>query len=161
MKLFVGRRSYPCLNQKRLDKKIQGNYRTIENYHMMFQSDSIKQTLPRPAGNRACIDFSQDALFGIFGPQKTQIGRLEKIQHKKLAGFFPGPARNRTTARFLKTLYLEFLAPKKLKLDVLRKSNKRNLQDFSQDPPGIEPPHVFSRRSIWNFWPPKNSKWTS
>ena len=92
----------------------------------MFQSDSIKQTLPRPAGNRACIDFSQDALFGIFGPQKAQIGRLEKIQQKKLAGFFPGPARNRTTARFLKTLYLEFLAPKKLKLDVLRKSNKRN-----------------------------------
>ena len=85
---------------------------------MMFQSDSIKQTLPRPAGNRACIDFSQDALFGIFGPQKAQIGRLEKIQHKKLAG-------------------------------------------FSQDPPGIEPPHVFSRRSIWNFWPPKSSNWTS
>ena len=128
---------------------------------MMFQSDSIKQTLPRPAGDRACIDFSQDALFGIFGPQKAQIGRLEKIQHKKLAGFFPGPARNRTTARFLKTLYLEFLAPKKLKLDVLRKSNKRNLQDFSQDPPGIKPPHVFSRRSIWNFWPPKSSNWTS
>ena len=122
---------------------------------MMFQSDSIKQTLPRPAGNRACIDFSQDALFGIFGPQKAQIGRLEKIWHKKLTGFFPGPARNRTTAHFLKTLYLDFLAPKKLRLDVLRKSNKLNLQDFSQDPPGIEPPHVFSRRSIWNFGPQK------
>ena len=78
MKLFVGRRSYPCLNLSRINKKIQ-EYRTIENYHMMFQSDSIKQTLPRPAGNRACIDFSQDALFGIFGPEKLKLDVLRKF----------------------------------------------------------------------------------
>ena len=100
--------------------------------------------------------FSQDALFAIFGPQKAQIGRLEKIQQKKwppgiepphvfsrrsICNFWPPKssnwtswenptkkvtARNRTTARFLKTLYLQFLAPKKLKLDVLRKSNKKS-----------------------------------
>ena len=123
----------------------------------MFQSDSIKQTLPRPAGNRACIDFSQDALFGIFGPQKAQIGRLEKIQHKKLEGFFPGPARNRTTARFLKTLYLEFLAPKKLKLDVLRNPTKETCRNFTRT--RQESNHrTFSQDALFGIFGPQKAQ---
>ena len=39
---------------------------------------SIKHTLPRPAGKRACRGFSQDVQFDSFGSQKTKILRLEK-----------------------------------------------------------------------------------
>ena len=37
--------------------------------------------VPGPARNRA-TKLYQDALFGVFGRQKAQIGRLEKIEQQ-------------------------------------------------------------------------------
>ena len=79
MKLFfVGRRSYPCLNQRRrIDNKSQ-DYSEQMKAVIWCINRIQSNTLPGPAGNRACRDFSQDVQFDSFGSQKLRIGRLEK-----------------------------------------------------------------------------------
>ena len=67
---------------------------------------SIKPTLSRPAGNRACgFFFSRRPIWALWRPKSPKRASWEKVWWLD----------------FLKTLFLDFLAAKKLKLDVLRK----------------------------------------
>ena len=67
---------------------------------------SIKPTLSRPAGNRACGFFpSRRPIWALWRPKSPKRASWEKVWWLD----------------FLKTSNLSFLAAKKLKLDVLRK----------------------------------------
>ena len=115
---------------------------------------SDKSKLSYNASNVRCPDppgiepagFSQDVQFGLFGRQKTQIGRLEKTwspillikkqgedprdlgysdkwklsYNASIKRTLPRPAGNRACGFFLKTSKLIVLGFKKLKLDALR-----------------------------------------
>ena len=94
---------------------------------------SIKPTLSRPAGNRACGFFSQDVQFELFGAQKVQKEHLEKrfggsiFSRRPIWAFWRPKSPKRASWEkvwwldFLKTSNLSFLAAKKSKKSVLRK----------------------------------------
>ena len=107
---------------------------------------SIKRTLPRPAGNRACWFFSRRPIWTFWPPKNSNWTSWENLKPHPLnqkttrrserSGLFrqmkaiiqrfnqtyAAQTRRESSLRvFLKTSNLDFLAAKKLKLDALRK----------------------------------------
>ena len=131
----------PKIQKERLEKRFGGST-PGESWKMNIYKAKYglvplgKRIFSRTRQESSHQTFSQDALFGLFGGQKAQIGRLEKIEPPNLFSrcscwTFWRPKssnwtswENRAIKPFLKMLFLDFLAAKELKLDVLRKKTQ-------------------------------------